>query len=61
MLVDRQVVQSVYKTTLPGYPAGDYVTVVFQSKFDKKADAVETVTTMRESDGRWRVTGYSAR
>jgi hypothetical protein len=60
-LVDRQVVQAVYKTSLPGHPAGDYVTVIFASKFEKKADAQETVTTMLEPDGRWRVTGYSAR
>lgn len=61
VLVDRQVVQTVYKTTLPGHPAGDYVTVIFQSKFDRKDDVQETVTTMREPDGRWRVTGYSPR
>lgn len=60
-LVDRQPLQAVYKTSLPGHPDGDYVTVFFTSKFDKKADVQETVTTMREIDGRWRVTGYSAR
>ena len=60
-LVDRQAVQAVYKTSLPGHPGGDYVTVIFASKFEKKADAQETVTTMLEPDGRWRVTGYSAR
>jgi hypothetical protein len=56
---DREVVEVVYKTTLPGYPDGDYVTVMFASKFAKKADAREVVLTMREPDGRWRVTGYS--
>lgn len=59
VLVDREVAQVVYKTTLPGFPSGgDYVTVIFKSKFDKKADVTEIVTTMREPDGRWRVTGY---
>jgi hypothetical protein len=58
-LVERQSAEVVYKTTLPGHPDGDYVTVVFQSRFDKKADAKELVTAMREPDGRWRVTGYS--
>lgn len=60
-LVERQPVEAIYKTTLPGHPNGDYVTVIFASKFEKKADAREVVTTMLESDGRWRVTGYSAR
>lgn len=59
-LVERQPSNTVYKTSLPGRPAGDYVTVVFVSKFDKKAEVQETVTTVRESDGKWRVMGYSA-
>jgi hypothetical protein len=60
-LVERQPMQTVYKTSLPGHPNGDYVTVIFSTKFEKKADAQEMVTTMLEPDGRWRVTGYSAR
>ena len=57
---DRVVVSTVHKTTLPGHPDGDYVTVSFASKFDKKADVRELVLVVREADGRWRVTGYSA-
>ena len=57
-LVERQPGVALYKRTLPGRPEGDYVTVVFTSKFAKK-EVQETVTTVRESDGRWRVTGYS--
>lgn len=59
-LVERQPVGVVYKTTLPGHPDGDYVSVFFVSKYDKKAEVKETVLTMREPDGKWRVTGYSA-
>jgi hypothetical protein len=58
-LVERQAAEVVYKTALAGHPDGDYVTVVFQSRFDKKSDAKELVTATRETDGRWRVTGYS--
>lgn len=58
---ERQPAEVVYKKSLPGRPDGDYVTAVFVSRFDKKPDAVETVTTVREADGRWRVMGYSAR
>ena len=57
---ERQPGVTAYKKTLPGRPDGDYVTVVFRSKFAKKEQVVETVTTVRESDGRWRVTGYQA-
>lgn len=59
-LVERQPVGVVYKTTLPGHPDGDYVSVFFASKYEKKAEVKETVMTVREPDGRWRVTGYSA-
>lgn len=57
-LVERQPVEAVYRTTLPGRPDGHYVTVLFNSKFDKQV-VREVVTTMREPDGRWRVTGYN--
>jgi hypothetical protein len=59
--VERQPTESVYKKTLPGRPAGDYVTSFFVAKFDKKAEVMERVTTVRESDGRWRVIGYEVR
>jgi hypothetical protein len=59
-LVERAPVESVYKTTLPGRPDGEYVTCIFESKFDKR-ELQEIVTTVREPDGRWRVTGYSTR
>ena len=57
-MVERTPGMPLYKKTLPGRPDGDYVTVVFITKFANK-QVEETVTTVRESDGRWRVTGYS--
>ena len=60
-MVERQPGAAQYKKTLAGRPDGDYVTVNFLTKFDKNPQVVETVTTVRETDGRWRVTGYSAR
>lgn len=59
--VEREPAAVVYKKTLPGRPAGDYVTAIFVSKFANKPRVEETVTTVREQDGRWRVTGYTAR
>ena len=59
--VERQPGEAVYKRTLAGRPEADYVTVAFTSKFAKKEAVQELVTTVRESDGRWRVTGYQTR
>jgi len=44
--------------TLPGAPDGEYVLLQFESSFERKAAAVETVTLMLDADGRWRVAGY---
>lgn len=58
--VERTPAESVYKTQLAGRPDGEYVTVIFLSKFDKR-ELQEVVTTVRDPDGKWRVTGYSTR
>ncbi len=58
--VERTPADSVYKTTLEGRPEGEYVSVIFASKFANK-ELQEVVTTVREADGKWRVTGYSTR
>jgi hypothetical protein len=61
VLVERTLADVGYRTTLPGRPDGEYVTVIFESKFDKKDKVEEMVTTVRDADGRWRVTGYQTR
>ena len=57
----REVGDAIFKTTLQGQPDGAYVSVLFVSKFPDKEPMDEIVTTVREPDGRWRVTGYSQR
>ncbi|HSH91344.1 MAG TPA: DUF4019 domain-containing protein [Ramlibacter sp.] len=59
-IIERTPGESVYKTTLEGRPDGEYVSVIFTSKYDKR-ELEEIVTTVREPDGKWRVTGYSTR
>ena len=59
-LVERSPAEAIYKTTLEGRPDGEYVSVIFTSKFEKK-QVQEIITTVREADGKWRVTGYSPR
>lgn len=60
-MIERQPAEVAYKKTLAGRPEGDYVTAVFLTKFEKKADVQEKVTVEHESDGRWHVTGYETR
>jgi hypothetical protein len=43
--------------TLPGVPDGDYAIVRFHSAFEKKADAIESITLILEH-GKWKVGGY---
>lgn len=47
--------------TLPGAPDGQYVVFRFEASFAHKASAIETVTTVLEPDGAWRVVGYFIR
>lgn len=54
----RQVQSAQYATSLPGAPDGEYVVIEFATSFANKAQAVETVTPMRDPDGSWRVSGY---
>jgi hypothetical protein len=43
---------------LPGVPDGDYVVIRFASSFAHKASATETVTPVKDTDGKWHVSGY---
>jgi hypothetical protein len=57
-LLSRKLASAHYTTTLPGAPDGKYVIIQYDTSFEKKASAVETVTPMYDSDGSWRVGGY---
>jgi hypothetical protein len=54
----RELASRQEATTLPGAPDGQYVVMQFETAFAHKAAAVETVTTVLEADGKWRVVGY---
>lgn len=60
-LLSRKVMTSTYRTSLPGAPDGEYVVIEFETSFQNKKSAVETVTPMLERDGAWRVSGYYIR
>jgi hypothetical protein len=57
-LVSRNVKTQSYTTSLPGAPDGEYVVIQFESSFENKKSAIETVTPMLGEDGNWRVAGY---
>jgi len=54
----RTLKSAVFTTSVPGAPDGEYVVVQFDTKFENKAAAIETVTPMKGKDGTWRVSGY---
>lgn len=60
-LLSRATGTSTYATTLPGAPDGEYVVFEFNSAFENKAAAVETVTVMKDIDTAWRIAGYFVR
>jgi len=57
-LLSRVLQSKTFKTSLPGAPDGQYVVIQFQSSFENKKSAIETVTPMLDKDGNWRVSGY---
>lgn len=57
-LISRELLLAKYETQLPGAPDGEYVIVQFKSVFERKSSAVETITPMKDPDGKWRVSGY---
>ena len=54
----REVASTTFATSLPGAPDGEYVVIQFKTRFLNKQSAIETVTPMKDKDGKWRVSGY---
>ena len=57
-LISRKMRTKSYKTSLPGAPDGEYVVIQFETSFENKKTATETVTPMLDKDGKWQVSGY---
>ena len=54
----RTLEEETRLSTLPDAPSGDYVMFEYSTRFDSGLQIRERVTTMRESDGSWAVSGY---
>jgi len=59
--ISRKLKTEAYQTSLPGAPDGEYVVIQFETSFQHKKSAIETVTPMLDKDGQWRVSGYYIR
>ncbi len=57
-VVTRVLASSAYSKTLPGAPDGEYVVTLYTTQFEHKESAQETVISVLEKDGKWRVAGY---
>ncbi len=57
-ILSRKLKSKNYMTSLPGAPDGEYVVIQFETSFENKKSAIETVTPMLGKDGKWRVSGY---
>jgi len=57
-MLSRKLKSATYTKTLPGAPDGEYVVIQYESSFEHKQSAIETVTPMLDKDGMWRVSGY---
>ena len=60
-VLSRKLKGSTPTKTLPGAPDGEYVVIQYETSFEHKQSAVETVTPMLDKDGTWRVSGYFIR
>ena len=57
-VLSRKAISQNYTKTLPGAPDGEYVVIQYETSFENKASAIETVTSSLGKDGIWRVSGY---
>ena len=60
-VLSRKLSGAKYTTELPSAPAGEYVVIQYETKFEGAPSATETITPMREKDGSWKVSGYYIR
>jgi hypothetical protein len=59
-VLSRRVKKATYADHLPGAPDGDYVVIQYDTSFEHKKSAVETVTPMLDG-GEWKISGYFIR
>jgi hypothetical protein len=56
-VVSRDLKSAAYTTSLPGAPDGEYVVIQYNTVFEHKKAAVETIIPMLDKNA-WKVSGY---
>lgn len=57
-VLERKVKSRQYTKTLVDAPEGEYVVIQCETLFANKQTRTETITSMLEKDGKWKVVGY---
>jgi hypothetical protein len=57
-MLSREFIFQEETTSIPGAPDGEYVIMSFKTSFENKELAIETVTSLLDTDNTWRVSGY---
>jgi hypothetical protein len=57
-VASRKLKSARYQTSLPGAPDGKYAVIQYDTSFENKRSAVETIISTLDKDGQWRVSGY---
>jgi len=58
MVKNRSLKSASFTHSLPETPEGEYLVIQYKSQFENKTMAIETITSMREKDGSWKIAGY---
>lgn len=54
----RALKSATFSRTLAGAPDGEYVLIQYETQFDFKPQAIETLTAMKDKGNVWKVAGY---
>ncbi len=57
----RRTIVSIQPSEGSAGVKGEFAVLIFRAEFDRRSQAIETVTLEREADGKWRVAGYLMR
>ena len=57
-LESRQLASATFSRTMPGAPDGRYVVFQFDTSFENKQAASETLSMIKDEDDVWKVAGY---
>jgi hypothetical protein len=57
-VASREIESAEYTSDLPGAPDGEYYVIRYASTFANRKPVTETVTSVLDRDGKWRVAVY---